>query len=149
MANDAFEYKDTGFKMLKKLLAESASRVKVGIPSDKDARAFQEQLLTKDQSGYKKLSKKKMEEARVDAEIAGDYASNATIGMKHEFGQGVPVRSFLRVPLSTQMQKFLDNTNAFSKDAMAIVMQQKNFTSVYDMIGGYNAWTTSGLPVEK
>jgi rhodanese-related sulfurtransferase len=35
-----------------------------------------------------------------------------------------------------------------SKAAMGI-MQQKGFTTVYDLSGGYNAWIEDGLPVVK
>jgi rhodanese-related sulfurtransferase len=29
------------------------------------------------------------------------------------------------------------------------IMQQKGFTTVYDLAGGYNAWVATGLPVKK
>jgi rhodanese-related sulfurtransferase len=29
------------------------------------------------------------------------------------------------------------------------IMRNKGFTSVYDMMGGYNAWIASGFPIEK
>jgi hypothetical protein len=39
-----------------------------------------------------------------------DEGSNASIGRKHEFGDdGMPIRSFLRIPISENMQKYLQS----------------------------------------
>jgi hypothetical protein len=163
MSEDAYEYKDMGLKLLMKLLVENSSKVKVGIPADNDARAFNEQLETKDGKGFKKLSKKKMAAARVDAEIAGDYASNATIGMKHEFGQGAPVRSFLRMPITEKLQTYLDKTNAFNKATLKLVIQQKTINPWLKILGrvaenvvgdafhtgGFGKWPASNMANKK
>lgn len=57
-------------------------------------------------------------------------SSNADIGAKHEFGspsEGLPQRSFLRVPLNDNLEKFLDSSGAFDKDAMESVIKLGTF----------------------
>src|SRR4051812_24455481 len=54
----------------------------------------------------------------------GDKQSNAEIGYKHEFGaSGMPMRSFLRVPLTDHMQEYLDKAGAFDPDAFKNVIK--------------------------
>jgi hypothetical protein len=52
--------------------------------------------------------------------------SNVMIGAKHEFGIGVPMRSFLRMPLQMYLQKYLENNKAFTKEALAKVIKDKS-----------------------
>ena len=62
-------------------------------------------------------------------DIRKNSDSNATIGMKHEFGQeGMPIRSFLRTPLIDQMQNALDKSNAFTEDVAKDIIKQGSFT---------------------
>lgn len=57
----------------------------------------------------------------------GDGPNNATIGAYHEFGtSSLPVRSFLRVPISENMQKELDDSGAFTPQAFSDVMKTKS-----------------------
>jgi len=50
--------------------------------------------------------------------------SNAEIGYKHEFGaSGMPMRSFLRVPLTDHLQEYLDKAGAFDPDALKNVIK--------------------------
>lgn len=56
-----------------------------------------------------------------------DGESNATIGAAHEFGTSrVPVRSFLRVPISERLDKELQSSGAFTKEALAKVIKEKS-----------------------
>lgn len=53
--------------------------------------------------------------------------NNATIGTWHEFGTPfLPVRSFLRVPISENLQKELEKSGAFTPEALAEVVKQKS-----------------------
>lgn len=51
--------------------------------------------------------------------------SNAAIGIYHEYGTAkLPRRSFLRVPLIDNLEKYLEKSGAFDRDALARVVQQ-------------------------
>jgi hypothetical protein len=53
-------------------------------------------------------------------------SSNATIGAAHEFGapaQGIPERSFLRVPIAEHLQKEMESSGALDKEVMADVIK--------------------------
>lgn len=65
-----------------------------------------------------------------------DEGSNATIGAKHEFGSaGVVQRSFLRVPITDNMQEYLDKSGAFDKDALARVIKEGSIIEWVKKIG--------------
>lgn len=67
----------------------------------------------------------------------GKALSNATIGAKHEFGEdGLPVRSFLRMPLIKYLQKYIAKANLFSGPALAQVVKQMSFKPLMVLIGG-------------
>lgn len=51
--------------------------------------------------------------------------TNAEIGAKHELGlDGMPVRSWLLVPLIDNLQKYLDQSKAFTPKALRTVIKQ-------------------------
>jgi phage gpG-like protein len=53
--------------------------------------------------------------------------TNATVGAVHEFGapgRNIPQRSFLRVPLTDNLEKYLEQAGAFDKDVLAEVIKQ-------------------------
>lgn len=52
-----------------------------------------------------------------------DKASNAGIGRNHEFGLGVPQRSFLRMPINEHFQSALDSSDAFNPDVAKEVIR--------------------------
>lgn len=55
--------------------------------------------------------------------------TNASIGLKHEFGLGgMPLRSFLRMPLTEKLGDALENTRAFSRDILLKVIKDKSIT---------------------
>ncbi len=67
---------------------------------------------------------------------SGQGKTNAEIGYKHEFGaDGMPIRSFLRVPISEHMQEYLDKAGAFNKDAIAKLITTGNITLWVKKIG--------------
>lgn len=52
-------------------------------------------------------------------------ATNASIGAIHEFGTShIPMRSFLRMPLSDFLQTYLDKAGAFNKAEIKDVIKQ-------------------------
>ena len=60
-----------------------------------------------------------------DARKESEGPSNAEIGAKHEFGQeGMPVRSFLRVPLTDHLEKYLTARGAFDKATIKQVIKE-------------------------
>lgn len=86
--------------------------------------------------------------------------NNATIGAFHEFGTtNLPVRSFLRYPITEKLQKYLQQSGAFSKEAVEDVIKQKSLkpwlqkavivaeSIVIDAFdtGGFGAWQPSNM----
>lgn len=94
----------------------------------------------------------------------GKAPSNAEIGAAHEFGTTVlPQRSFLRVPLSDQLQKAMENSGALDKNAMAQVIKQGTVlpwitkiaklaegivSDAFDS-GGFGKWKPSDMTYKK
>lgn len=53
----------------------------------------------------------------------GGGASNATIGAYHEFGtSNLPQRSFLRIPISDNLEKEMESSGALDKDTLKAVI---------------------------
>lgn len=90
--------------------------------------------------------------------------SNADIGLKHEFGEdGLPVRSFLRMPVTTHLQQFLDKSEAFSEDVLKIVVEQGKLDEWMKLVGttaeatiasafatgGFGNWRPSNMVYKK
>lgn len=97
------EYNNIGLRKLQKLLKDDQPMANVGILGQNDTRSSGG--LTFEQ--VKALTKK----------FNPEENSNASIGMKHEFGNdGLPIRSFLRQPIIEQMQRYLDKTGPISED---------------------------------
>lgn len=133
MAHEDFEYKDFGLKNAMKLISENKSPM---------ARVG---ILGNG--------------TRNEGEI-----TNATIGAKHEFGEdGMPVRSFLRMPISENMQKYLVDSGALSSTALEEAIRTGNFenfvrkigvlseTIVLDAFasGGFGKWKPSDMEYKK
>ncbi len=96
--------------------------------------------------------------ARTDPESKG--ATNAEIGTFHEFGTSkLPVRSFLRMPIITQMQKEMEKSGAFDKDTANEVVKSgtvipwvKKMAILAEGIvadafdtGGFGTWVPSNM----
>ncbi len=57
--------------------------------------------------------------------------SNATIGAAHEFGSAhLPIRSFLRMPLSEYFPKKLEASGILDNDAIEEAIKEKSFRSL-------------------
>lgn len=62
--------------------------------------------------------------------------TNATIGAIHEFGGSkMPMRSFLRVPISENLQKRMESSGAFDKDTLAKVIKDKSIRQWLNIMG--------------
>jgi len=62
--------------------------------------------------------------------------TNASIGVKHELGlDGLPIRSFLRMPLNLKMAKNLEKSGAFDELALKKVIKDGNFDNYVEKIG--------------
>lgn len=136
--DDVVTIKDRGLRQLLAALSPSSiPNVKVGILGDKTARKAQEGSST---------------------------VSNAEIGAKHEFGEdGMPMRSFLRMPITSQLQKFLEKSGAFTPEALAEVVKMGSLLPWMEKIGisaeavvqeafetgGFGFWQPSNMNFKK
>lgn len=93
-----------------------------------------------------------------------DDGSNASIGAKHEFGdEEVPMRSFLRQPITENMQAYLDKSGAFDKAAAKKVVEEKSLVPWLKKVGiiaeqivldafasgGFGKWKPSNMEYKK
>jgi phage gpG-like protein len=87
-----------------------------------------------------RMLKGKMPMAKVGV-LAGNNArndenTNATIGAKHEFGlDGMPVRSFLRMPVMMKINSKLKEANFFKGRWIKEVIEDGSFVKVVQKIG--------------
>lgn len=66
----------------------------------------------------------------------GGNQTNAEIGAKHEFGEdGMPVRSFLRVPLIDRLDAALQKAGAFTEVTLRQVIRDKSIYQWMKKIG--------------
>lgn len=63
-----------------------------------------------------------------DKNARSDSNTNAAVGARHEYGIGVVRRSFLRMPISENMQKYLDEAGAFDKDILSKIIKTGSLT---------------------
>lgn len=90
--------------------------------------------------------------------------TNSEIGLKHEFGKdGMPVRSFLRMPLIENLGKYLENAGAFNEEVLKEVIEQKSILTWMKKIGvtaervvadgfdsgGFGKWKPSNMSFKK
>lgn len=130
---DTFVLNTKGLDQIVKSLKGKLPYIQIGIMGDKNARS-------------------------------GGRKTNAEIGAKHEFGRGgMPVRSFLRVPLSDNLGKYLEQSNAFDRDAMARVIKTgtilpwltkvavvaENVVADGFASGGFGKWPPSDMKRKK
>jgi hypothetical protein len=128
---------DRRLNQLKQLLLSNTYRVKVGILGEKNQRA----------------------------QGKGDEpgTTNAEIGVKHEFGmEGLPVRSFLRMPLKTHLAGNLYKAG-FNADTVRKIIDEKSLVSLFKKIGlvaertvddafktrGFGRWKPSNMAEKK
>jgi phage gpG-like protein len=94
----------------------------------------------------------------------GDGPSNATIGAYHEFGTTtLPVRSFLRMPITVFLDKKLKSSGAFSKDVLKRVIAGGSLVPWLKLVavtaegivaeafatGGFGTWVPSDMKYKK
>lgn len=94
----------------------------------------------------------------------GKANSNATIGAYHEFGTTtLPIRSFLRMPISDRLQKKMEESRALDKDVMKEVIRSgtvipwlKKIAILAESIvheafdtGGFGKWKPSNMDRKK
>lgn len=94
---------------------------------------------------------------------SGDVPTNADIGFKHEYGIGVTKRSWLRVPLAENLDKFLEANGGFNEDVMKRVIANKNIKPWMKLVmataeevvltgfdtGGFGKWRPSNMAYKK
>ncbi len=106
MSDDTIELKDKGLSQLLKAFGDKTPVARVGIMGDKNARS------------------------------AGSFQTNAEIGAIHEFGgEHMPMRSFLRGPITENLQKFLEDSGAFTKEALAEVVRTGSLIAWMKKVG--------------
>jgi hypothetical protein len=133
MPNETVELNFKGIDQFIRALKEKLPTARVGILGDKDKRS-------------------------------DGSASNAEIGAKHEFGQdGMPVRSFLRIPIKENLQKYLEKTDAFNPDVLKkiisggtvlpwvekIALVAETIVSDAFDTGGFGQWQASRMAGKK
>lgn len=99
-----------------------------------------------------------------DGSSSAEGLTNAEIGAIHEFGLGNnPQRSFLRIPISENLQKSMKASGAFDKEVLAGVIASgtvipwvKKVAIIAEAIvaqafdtGGFGAWPASNMAGKK
>ncbi len=94
----------------------------------------------------------------------GGDKTNADIGVIHEFGNdGMPVRSFLRMPISDHLEEYLENSGDFDPDALKKVIAEQSLHEYMARIGriaetvvaeafasgGFGQWKPSNMEYKK
>lgn len=109
MSEDETTLEITGLnKLLKALGRKDQPYARVGILGEKAAKPHYAQV-EPGETGPKKIS------------------TNAEIGAAHEYGapaRGLPQRSFLRVPIADNLQKYMEKSGAFDFDAISHVLKE-------------------------
>ena len=90
--------------------------------------------------------------------------TNAEIGVKHEFGlEGLPIRSFLRMPLTTKFEQYLKQSNLFRKEKFKKIVDDKSLEEYIRGLGvvgektvvgafesgGFGQWQPSNMERKK
>lgn len=90
--------------------------------------------------------------------------TNAEIGAKHEFGfSGMPIRSFLRVPVTDNLNKYLEKSDAFDEDTIERVIREGSIAKWIGLVaitavsivldgfdtGGFGKWKPSIMARKK
>lgn len=95
---------------------------------------------------------------------AKSSTSNATVGAAHEFGTTMlPQRSFLRMPIAEKLPKRLEESGAFTLDALKEVIKEGSFEPYVEKMaiagvavvleafdtGGFGQWKPSNMDYKK
>lgn len=104
-----------------KALKHDLSRARVGIIGGKTNR--KDEAAIKDGRSISASWKTKKPKTRFE------IATNAAIGALHEFGgKNLPMRSFLRMPISDKLQSYMEKSGAFDKDVLKDVLKAGSVT---------------------
>jgi len=88
----------------------------------------------------------------------GTDKNNATIGLYHEYGNPethLPERSFLRLPLISQLEKKFKSESPINKDTFKMVLEQKSMRPIVERMGIFlegiviDAFVTNGYGMWK
>lgn len=97
------------------------------------------QVQTKGLDQFIKAFKGKLPTVRVGilgSNNSRNDGSNAAIGAIHEFGDSThPMRSFLRVPIAENLDKYLDSHQAFDEDNIKKIVRDGKITVWMEQIG--------------
>lgn len=117
MSDDAVKLDTRNLDGVLKALKENMSRVRVGILGGKNIRNNVNVGGGRSVNAGKSSPKGKF-----------NVTTNAAVGALHEFGVPgkLPVRSFLRMPISENLGKELENSGAFKEDALRQVVKEKS-----------------------
>lgn len=63
------------------------------------------------------------------------FLTNAEIGEQHEFGIGVPQRSFLRMPIANHLQEKIDEAYPLNKKTLEQIVSEKSFYPLLKKLG--------------
>lgn len=90
--------------------------------------------------------------------------TNAEIGAKHELGlDGMPMRSWLRIPIIDELQKYLEKAGAFTKQSVKRVIKEGSIKPWLERVmitaervvadgfgsGGFGKWKPSDMTHKK
>lgn len=94
----------------------------------------------------------------------GSVSNNATIGVCHEYGtETLPIRSFLRMPLSDHLQEYLEKEGALKPDTIKEIIKTATLIPWMKKIGvtaekvvadafatgGFGEWKPSDMTYKK
>lgn len=104
--------------------------------TEDDAYEFKSKVL----ETFKKLLDGPLPEINVgvlaDKNSRDDSNTNAAIGAKHEFGEdGLPIRSFLRMPMYTRYVQAVEKSQFFNKPIVDQVIAEKSFLPIMKKFG--------------
>lgn len=90
--------------------------------------------------------------------------TNAEIGKKHEFGEdGMPKRSFLRMPISTKLRKEIEDSGGFKPEVFQKIIDERSLREWVKKVaicaeacvakafdtGGFGQWKPSNMDNKK
>jgi hypothetical protein len=140
MSDDTIRINTKGLDQLIRALGKRAPVARVGVLGAKASRA------TPPQGGL------------------GGTKSNAEIGAAHEFGTSkLPIRSFLRMPISEKLESYLESSGAFGKETLNEVMRSGSIVPWLTKVGivaesivadafssgGFGKWQPSNMKYKK
>lgn len=114
-----------GLDQIAKALTKNLSRVRVGILGGKNTR-------NSTPVGGRSFNATKGSPPKGQLSAV----NNASLGAIHEFGgPKMPMRSFLRIPIADNLQKYMDKSGAFTQEALKEVLNTGNMTPWLEKIG--------------